>query len=88
MQELKGVILSQNHRRSQRVGPGAPGPLNRNAINHKSLTKIRVSSFLVFFSIFAYNSTRVQQYLTINNIYDRGASRTPLIQFFPTNSNV
>ena len=44
-QELKGAILSQNNQRgvarggSQRGGPGGPGPLNRNAINDKSLTK-------------------------------------------------
>ena len=39
MQELKSAILSQNHRRSQEVDPGDPGPLNRNATNDKSLTK-------------------------------------------------
>ena len=39
MQELNGAILSQNHRRSQRGGPGGPGPLNRNEINDKILTK-------------------------------------------------
>ena len=78
MQELKGTILSQNHRRSQGFGPGGPGPLNWNAINHKSLTKnpcFFIFSF--FFSIFACNSTRVQQYLTINNIYDRGPGVPP-----------
>ena len=39
MQELKGAILSQNHRRSQGAGSGGPGPLNRNANNDKTLTK-------------------------------------------------
>ena len=35
MKELKGAILSQNHRRSQGGGPGGPGSLNRNATNDK-----------------------------------------------------
>ena len=39
MKEVKGAILSQNHRRSQEGGPGGPGPLNRNATNDKTLTK-------------------------------------------------
>ena len=39
MKELKGAILSQNHRRSQGGGPGGPDPLNRNATNDKNLTK-------------------------------------------------
>ena len=39
MKELKGAILSQNHRRSQGGGPGGPGPLNRNATNDTNLTK-------------------------------------------------
>ena len=39
MKELKGAILSQNHKRSQGGGPGGPGPLNRNATNDTSLTK-------------------------------------------------
>ena len=39
MKDLKGAILSQNHRRSRRGGPGVPGPLNRNATNDKNLTK-------------------------------------------------
>ena len=28
MKELKGAILSQNHRRSQGGGPGGPGSFN------------------------------------------------------------
>ena len=36
MKELKGAILSQNHRRSHGNGPG---PLNRNATNDTHLTK-------------------------------------------------
>ena len=39
MKELKGAILSQNHRRSQEGGPEGPGPLNRNATNDTNLTK-------------------------------------------------
>ena len=39
MKELKGAILSQNHRRSQGGGRGDPGPLNRNATNDTNLTK-------------------------------------------------
>ena len=46
MKELKGAILSQNHRRSQGSGQGDPGPLNRNATNDKSLTK--KPCFLIF----------------------------------------
>ena len=88
MKEFKGAILSQNHRCSQGGGSGGPGPLNQNATNDKNLAKSLVSSFSVSFSIFAYNSTRVQQQLKINNIDDHGARRTPLIQFFPTNLNV
>ena len=61
MKELKGAILSQNHRRSQGDGPGGPGPFNRNAINDKNLAKSFVSSFSVSFSIFVYNSTRAEQ---------------------------
>ena len=78
MQELKGAILSQNHRRNQRGGPGGPDPLNRNAINDKSLTKNPGFFIFNFFSIFAYSNTRVQQNLTINNIHDQGARRTPI----------
>ena len=39
MKELKGVILSQNHMRSQGGGSGGPGPFNRNATYNKSFTK-------------------------------------------------
>ena len=39
MKELKGAILSQNHRRSQGGGPGGPRPLNRNATNDTNLAK-------------------------------------------------
>ena len=89
MKELKGAILSHNHRRSQGGGTRGPGPLNRNATNDTNLTKKSLaSSFSVSFSIFAYNSTRAQQQLTINNIDDQGARRTSLFQFFPTNLNV
>ena len=88
MQELKGAILSQNQRRSQRGGPGGPGPLNRNAINDKNFTKKPCFFIFGFFSIFESNNTRAQQFLIINNIDDHVAQLTPLIQFFPTNSNV
>ena len=46
MKELKGAILSQNHRRSHGGGPGGPGPLNRNAANDKNL--IKKALFLLF----------------------------------------
>ena len=50
MQELKGAILSQNNRRSQRGGPpGGPGPLNRNATNDKNLTKKALFFIFSFF---------------------------------------
>ena len=39
MKELKGAILSQNHRRSRGCGPGGPGPFNPNATNDTNLTK-------------------------------------------------
>ena len=39
MKELKGAILSQNHRRSQGGGTGGPGPLNRNATDGTNLTE-------------------------------------------------
>ena len=61
MKELNGTILSQNHRRSQGGGPGGLGP----SIEMPPMTKIDqknfVSSFSVSFSIFAYNSARVQK---------------------------
>ena len=49
MQELKGAILSQNHRRSQGGGPEGPGPLNRNATNDKNSTKKPCFFFFGFF---------------------------------------
>ena len=62
------------------------------SIEMPSMTKIwqksLVSSFSVSFSIFAYYNTRVLQWLTINNIDDQGARRTPFIQFFPSNLDV
>ena len=39
VKELNGAILSQNHRRSQKGGPGGLGPLSRNATYNKNLTK-------------------------------------------------
>ena len=49
-------------RRSQRRGPGGPLPSTWNATNAKNATKKTiVSSVLVSFNIFAYNSTRIQQ---------------------------
>ena len=44
MKELKGAILSQNHRRSQGGGPGGPGP----AIEMPPITKIKKNLFLHF----------------------------------------
>ena len=49
IKELKGPILSQNHRRSQGGGPGDPGFLNQNATNDKSLTKMPCFFILRFF---------------------------------------
>ena len=70
------------------VAQGARAP----SIEMPPMTKIwqnsLVYSLSVSFSIFACNSTCVQQHLTINSIDDQGAWRTPLIQFFPTNLNV
>ena len=59
MKELKDVILSQNHRRQGGVGPGGPGPHNRNAINDKNLTKKR---FLHFQFLLASLRTTVHAY--------------------------
>ena len=64
MKELKGTILFQNLRRSQGGGPKGPGLLNWNATSDKNLPKNLVSSLSVSFSIFAYNSTRVQQQIS------------------------
>ena len=83
MRELiRGAILSQNHRRSQGLAEGTRAPLIKMPPMTNICQKSLVSSFSVSFSIFAYISTRVQQSLTINNIDDQGARRTPLIQFF------
>ena len=60
--QLKGAILSQNHRRSQGGGPEGPGPLNRNATNDTNLTKKALFlhfQFLLAFlraTVHAYNS--------------------------------
>ena len=59
MKELKGAILSPNYRLTQGVDQGTRAP----SIEMQPMTKVRqkklVSSFLVSFSIFAYDSTRV-----------------------------
>ena len=39
MKEIKGAIVSQNHRQSQGGGTGGLGPLNQNATNDTYLTK-------------------------------------------------
>ena len=57
MKELKGAILSQNHRPGQGGGPGGPGP----SIEMPLMTKGLVFSFSVFFNVYSYNSTRLQQ---------------------------
>ena len=61
MKQLKGAILSQGHRRSQGGGIGGPGPLIKMPPMTKFLQKKTCFSFSVSFSIFAYNSTRIQQ---------------------------
>ena len=61
MKELKGAILCQNHRRSQGVAQGARDPSIEMPPMTKFDKKSFVSSFSVSFSIFVYNSTRVQQ---------------------------
>ena len=62
MKELiKGVILSQNHRRSRGVAKGTRAPSIEMPPMTKICQKSLVSSFSVSFSIFAYISTRVQQ---------------------------
>ena len=82
MKELKGTILCQNHKRCQGVAQGARAP----SIEMPPMTKICQKTLFLhcqfFFSILAYNSTRVQQQLTINNIDNQRARRTPLILFF------
>ena len=64
MKELKGAILSQNHRRSQGSGPGGPEPLNWNATNDKNLPKNTL--FLHFQFLLASWRTTV-----INKLYWR-----------------
>ena len=59
MKELKGTILSQNHRRSQGGGPGGPGPLNRNATDDKIYQK---KLFLHFQFLLASLRTTVHAY--------------------------
>ena len=61
MKVLKGTILSQNFWRSQGGGPGGPALSIETPPMTKIYQKNLVSSFLVSFSILAYNSTRVQQ---------------------------
>ena len=85
---IRGAILSQNHWRSHGVAEGTWAPLIKMPPMTKICQKSLVSSFSVSCVIFAYIRTRVQQQLTINNIDDQGARRTPLIKFFPTNLNV
>ena len=58
MKELKGPILSQI---AGGVAQWARGPSVEMPPMTKILQKNLVSSFSVSFSIFAYNSTRVQQ---------------------------
>ena len=62
VKELKGAILSQNHRRSQGGGGGGQGA-RATTIEMPPMTKICQKDFVssFSFSIFAYNSTRVQQ---------------------------
>ena len=88
MKKLWGAILSQNHWRSQGMSEGTWAPSIKMSPTAKICQKSLISSFSVSFSIFAYNSTRVQLQLTINNIDDQGTRRTPLIQVFPTTLNV
>ena len=63
MKEIKGAILSQNHRRSQGGGgPRRPGPHNRNASNEKKIDKKALLFYFQFVSaslrttVHAYNS--------------------------------
>ena len=60
MKELRGAILSQNHRRSQGVSEGTRAPSIKMPPMAKIYQKSLISSFSVSFSVFAYNSTRVQ----------------------------
>ena len=89
MKELIRVaILSQIPLRSQGVAEKTRAPLIKMPPMTKICQNSFVSSFSVSFCIFAYISTRVQQYLTINTIDDQWAWRTPFIQCIPTNLNV
>ena len=62
MKELKGAILSQNHKRSQESSPRGPRPLNWNATNDKNLTKKALFLHFQFLltslrtTVHAYNS--------------------------------
>ena len=61
IKKLKGAILSQNHRRSQRSGPeGWPSGARDPSFEMPPMTQIwqknLVSSFSVSFSIFAYTT--------------------------------
>ena len=49
MKELKGAVLSQNHRRGQGGGAGGPDPFNRNATNDKNSTKKPCFFIFTFF---------------------------------------
>ena len=57
----KNAILSPNHRRSQGDGLGFRAPSIEKPPMKKFNKKSLVSSFLVSFSIFEYNSTRKPQ---------------------------
>ena len=59
MKELREAILSQNHWRRKGGGPGRPGPLNRNSINDKNLTKQQKALFLHFQFFSAFLRTTV-----------------------------
>ena len=61
MKELRRAILSQNHWRSQGMAEGTRAPSIEMSPMAKICQKSFVSSFLVSFNIFAYNSTRAQQ---------------------------
>ena len=82
MQKFKGAIFSQNHRRSQEGGQRSSEPPIEMPPMTKIRPKSRVFSFSVSFSIFAYNSTRVLQYLTINKFLRTGGPARPLNSIF------
>ena len=59
MKELKGTILSQNHRRSQGGGPGARAP----SIDMTPMTKIYQKNFFLHFQfLLASLGTTVRVY--------------------------